>query len=91
MNHDPISVAPALERYTQETLLGEVWKRSDLTTRDRSLVTLAALVARNQTIEMAGYVDRALDSDVKPAEISEPSRISHSMPAVPTPCQRPPS
>jgi 4-carboxymuconolactone decarboxylase len=34
-------------------------------------VTLAALIARNQTVEMAYYLNVALDNGVKPAEISE--------------------
>ena len=68
---DVRSVAPALEKYTQERLLGEVWKRPVLSARDRSVVTLAVLVARNQTVEMPYYVNLALESGVKPAEISE--------------------
>src|SRR5256885_13190862 len=46
------TVAPALEKYTQERLLGDVWKRPGLSARDRSAVTFAALIARNLTIEM---------------------------------------
>ena len=65
------SVAPALEMYTQERLLGEVWKRPGLALRDRSLVTLAALIARNQTVEMPDYLVMALGNGVKPREISE--------------------
>lgn len=68
---DVRSVAPALEKYTQGRLLGEVWKRPGLSARDRGIVTLAALVARNHTAEMPYYVNVALDSGVKPAEISE--------------------
>lgn len=68
---DARSVAPALEKYTQERLLGEVWKRPGLSPRDRSIVTLAALVARNHTEEMPHYLNVALDNGVKPAEISE--------------------
>ena len=64
-------VAPALERYTQARLLGEVWKRPGLAPRDRSIVTLAALIARNQTIEMSHYLNLALENGVKPGEISE--------------------
>jgi len=70
--HDDVqTVAPALDKYTEERLLGEVWKRPDLSPRDRSIVTLAALIARNQAIEMPGYFNLALDSGVKPREISE--------------------
>lgn len=64
-------VAPALEKYTQGRLLGEVWKRPGLAPRDRSIVTLSALIARNQTIEMPYYLNLALDNGVKPRKISE--------------------
>jgi 4-carboxymuconolactone decarboxylase len=69
--HEIRTVAPALEKYTQDRLLGEVWKRPGLAPRDRSIVTLAALIARTQTIEMPYYVNLALDNGVKPREISE--------------------
>jgi 4-carboxymuconolactone decarboxylase len=65
------AVAPALENYRQNALLGDLWKRPGLSPRDRSIVTLAALIARNQTIEMPAYLDLALDNGVTPAEISE--------------------
>ena len=45
-------VAPALEKYTQGTVLGDLWKRPGLSPRDRSVVTVAALVARNQTVDI---------------------------------------
>jgi 4-carboxymuconolactone decarboxylase len=64
-------VSPALDRYTQGSLLGDLWKRPDLSPRDRSVVTLAALIARNQTIEMPYYFNLALNNSVKPSEISE--------------------
>jgi len=65
------AVAPALERYRQGALLGDLWKRPELSARDRSIVTVAALIARNQTIELPFYLNRALDNGVKPREISE--------------------
>ena len=71
MREDVRLVAPALEKYAAGTLLGDMWKRPGLSVRDRSIVTLAALIARNQTIEMAYYLNVALDNGVKPAEISE--------------------
>jgi 4-carboxymuconolactone decarboxylase len=64
-------IAPALEKYVQERVFDDVWKRPGLSSRDRSIVTLAALIARNHTIEMARYLNGALDNGVKPAEISE--------------------
>jgi len=63
-------VAPALEKYAQGPL-AELWKRPGLTPRDRSIVTIAVLIARNQTIEMPYYFDLALRNGVKPGELSE--------------------
>jgi 4-carboxymuconolactone decarboxylase len=68
---DVRKVAPPLAAYTQNRLLGDVWKRPGLAPRDRSIVTLAALIARNQTIEMPYHFNLALDNGVKPREISE--------------------
>ena len=65
------SVAPALEKYRQDRLLGDLWKRPGLTPRDRSIVTIAALVARNQTTELPYHLDVALDQGVQTLEISE--------------------
>jgi 4-carboxymuconolactone decarboxylase len=64
-------VAPALEKYTQERLYGEVWKRPGLSSRDRSIVTIAALIARELTLPMPYYLNQALDNGVKPSELSE--------------------
>src|SRR6266566_1363828 len=64
-------VAPALEKYTHDRVFGEVWKRPGLSLRDRSIVTLAVLITRNQTIEMPYYLNLALDNGVKPSEVSE--------------------
>jgi len=68
---DVRQVAPQLAAYTQDRLLGDVWKRPGLAPRDRSIVTLAALIARDQAIEMPYYFNLALDNGVKPREISE--------------------
>jgi 4-carboxymuconolactone decarboxylase len=65
------AVSPGLDQFTQDRLLGEVWQRPGLNARDRSVITLAALIARNQTIELPFYLNRALESGVKPSEISE--------------------
>ena len=68
---DVRTVAPALEKYRQDLLFGDLWKRPGLNLRDRSIVTLAALITRNQTAELAHYLNFALDNGVKPSEISE--------------------
>jgi 4-carboxymuconolactone decarboxylase len=65
------AVSPALEKYANTTIQEDLWKRPGLTPRDRSIVTMAALIARNQTVEMPRHVSIALDHGVKPSEISE--------------------
>jgi 4-carboxymuconolactone decarboxylase len=64
-------VSPALEKYTQIAISDNLWKRPDLSPRDRSIATVAALIARNQTIGMLHYFNLALDHGVKPDELSE--------------------
>ena len=70
-NEDVRAVSPALEQYTNGPLLQRLWKRAELSPRDRSIVTVAALIARMQTIEMPFYFSLALDNGVKPGELSE--------------------
>jgi 4-carboxymuconolactone decarboxylase len=68
---DVQSVAPALERYAAEKLANGLWKRSGLSARDRSIITVAAVITRNQGILLPEQVNLALDNGVKPAELSE--------------------
>jgi 4-carboxymuconolactone decarboxylase len=70
-SEDIRAVAPALERYAHEVVQGDLWKRPGLSPRDRSIVTVSALIARDQTVELPYYLGLALDNGVKPAEISE--------------------
>lgn len=58
--NDIKTVAPALEKYAAGPI-AKLWKRPGLSQRDRSIVTIAALIARNQTIEMLYYMNLALD------------------------------
>lgn len=53
-------VSPALEKYAQGPL-ADLWKRPVLSPRDRSIVTVAALIARNQTSEMPQHFNLALE------------------------------
>ena len=69
--HHLHAVSPALEQYTERRLHGDLWKRPGLAARDRSVVTLAALIARYQTMGLAHYLNVALDNGVTPREVSE--------------------
>ena len=65
------AVSPALAAYTTDDLFGRVWEDASLSARDRSLVTVAALIARSEAEGMGDYIAFALDNGVTPAEISE--------------------
>ena len=67
---DMQAITPPLATYTDDVLFGDVWKRTELGPRDRSLVTVAALVAGGHTQQMTGHFNRALDNGVKPVEIA---------------------
>src|SRR6266404_2306273 len=71
MLEDIRAVAPALEKYAQGVVLGDLWERPGLSPRDRSIVTISALIARDQRVELPYYLDLALHHGVKPAEVSE--------------------
>jgi len=64
-------VAPGLGHFTDDVLFGEVWLRKELAPRDRSLITVAALVSTGKTGQIPGHVRRALDNGVQPGEIGE--------------------
>ncbi|MDR1351145.1 MAG: carboxymuconolactone decarboxylase family protein [Zoogloeaceae bacterium] len=63
------NIAPALDKYTAGPL-ADLWKRPDLPLRDRCLVTLAALIAKDQRIGLPSYLVMALENGVTPGEIS---------------------
>lgn len=64
-------IAPALAQYTDEVLFGDVWKRPELAPRDRSLITVAALVAAYRTNELPFHLKRALGNGVRKEELIE--------------------
>lgn len=64
-------VSPALARDTRQRLEGEIWNRPALGPRDRSLVTLAAMIARGQGAALGQEADRALHNGLQPRELSE--------------------
>lgn len=64
-------IAPALGDYTDNVLFGDVWKRPQLSPRDRSLVTVTCLVANYRINEMPFHIKRALENGVTREEIVE--------------------
>ncbi len=64
-------IAPALADYTERVLFGDLWKRPGLSPRDRSLITVATLVALYRTNELPFHLNRALDNGVTRDELLE--------------------
>lgn len=63
--------APDLVRITDDFVFGEIWERPGLSKRDRSLVTVATLVALYRTEQMGGHMKRAIDNGVTLDELKE--------------------
>jgi 4-carboxymuconolactone decarboxylase len=63
--------APKLVDITEKVLFGDVWERPQLSKRDRSLITCAALVATGKTEQMTFHFPRAIENGVTEQEIIE--------------------
>jgi 4-carboxymuconolactone decarboxylase len=63
--------SPKLVELTDEVLFADVWERSELSKRDRSLVTVAALIAGGNTEQLRGHLSRARENGVSEAELVE--------------------
>src|SRR5664279_1283778 len=63
--------APKLVSLTDEVLFGNVWAREELSPRDRSLITVAALVAGGNTEQLPGHLKRALGNGLTETELKE--------------------
>lgn len=64
-------VAPKLMDLTEQVLFGDVWERPGLSKRDRSLITVAVLLATYRPEQLRGHLQRALDNGVTQDEIGE--------------------
>jgi 4-carboxymuconolactone decarboxylase len=63
-------IAPGLATLTDDVLFGDVWRRPDLSPRDRSLVTISVLIATGKSAQLSGHLGRALDNGVQASEAS---------------------
>jgi 4-carboxymuconolactone decarboxylase len=64
-------VAPKLIEMSEKVLYGDVWERPGLSKRDRSLITVAALIAMYRGDQLTGHIERALANGVTREEIGE--------------------
>ena len=63
--------APKLVALTDDVLFGDIWRRAELAPRDRSLVTVAALITNGSTEQLRGHLQRAKDNGLTEAELKE--------------------
>ncbi len=64
-------IALKLAQVTDEVLFGDIWRRTQLSPRDRSLITCAALVATGKTEQMGYHFSLAIDNGLTPEELVE--------------------
>ena len=64
-------IAPALAHYTDAVLFDEVWARPELSPRDRSLVTVSALVTLGADDQLEFHLGFARDNGVTEEELVE--------------------
>lgn len=64
-------VAPKLAQLTDDVLFGDVWARPGLSRRDRSLVTVSALIALNRPDQLRSHMALARDNGVTQEELVE--------------------
>jgi 4-carboxymuconolactone decarboxylase len=78
-SHQPIptarellgDIAPKLLELTEKVLFGDVWERPGLSKRDRSLITVSALIALNRTQQLPFHLERALANGLTRDELVE--------------------
>lgn len=63
--------SPKLAELTDDVLYGDVWERPQLSKRDRSLVTVAALIALNRPDQLRSHIARARTNGVTQEEVVE--------------------
>ncbi|MBS0351392.1 MAG: carboxymuconolactone decarboxylase family protein [Proteobacteria bacterium] len=64
-------IAPKLAELTDDIVFGDIWERKGLSKRDRSLITVATLVALNRTEQLSFHLNFALENGVTQEELVE--------------------
>jgi len=65
------ATAPKLAELTDNVLYGDVWERPGLSKRDRSLITIAALIALNRPDQLRSHIKLGLQNGLTKDEIVE--------------------
>jgi 4-carboxymuconolactone decarboxylase len=62
---------PKMVSLTDDVLFGDVWERAELSKRDRSLITVAALITGGNTEQLSGHLRRAKENGLTETELKE--------------------
>lgn len=63
--------APKLVELTDRVLFDDIWERTELSPRDRSLITVSALIALNRPDQLRFHLGKAVENGVKEQELIE--------------------
>ncbi len=63
--------APKLVSLTDDVLFGDIWERTELSPRDRSLITVASLITGGNTEQLPGHLERARENGLTETELKE--------------------
>ncbi|WP_434633991.1 carboxymuconolactone decarboxylase family protein [Chromobacterium sp. CV08] len=64
-------LTPKLDRLTRDVLFGDVWQGAALTPRERSLITIAAVLAQSRPAALDFHLRRGLDNGLVAEELAE--------------------
>lgn len=62
---------PKLSQFVDATLYPQIWSDPELSLRDRSLITVAALISQNQSAQLTFHLNRAMDSGLTREQAGE--------------------
>jgi 4-carboxymuconolactone decarboxylase len=63
------AVAPEFAKLTQDFLFGDIWKRPELSQRDKSLITVTCLVALNRIEQVEFHLKKAFENGLTKEEL----------------------
>lgn len=69
--HKIRAVAPKLFDLIETMAYGDIWQRQELSKRDRSMITIAALIGMRQYDQMRSHMEKGLENGITAEEIAE--------------------
>lgn len=64
-------IAPKLMEITDEVIFGDIWKRDELSSRERSLITVSSLITLGNTEQLKAHLNMAKENGISEVELIE--------------------